>query len=82
MAKRLFRFGEVMEDAMSMELSHKQAREYARCQRARGLVWMFHRNHWHIVANYNDGRVWNGQAHIVPTALNPKEDWEAIAQGV
>lgn len=64
-----------------VKLTAKDAREYARNQPGAGLIWLCppRTRHWAIVANFQDGSVWNGQAQIVPSAQDPADDWLALA---
>jgi hypothetical protein len=75
MSYRNFAFGKVPGD--TMRLTNHQAREFARVQDGTGLVWMMRRGHWAIVANYEDGRVYEGNEQIVPTPLYPAWHWAA-----
>lgn len=73
-----FKFGAQLGQRLE-KLTCAQAREYARAQQCAGYVWMLRRGHWCIVANYDDGTVWNGQAQCVPCKPDPHDDWLALS---
>lgn len=73
---RKFIIGPTADTDKAERMRHAQARELARGQPGNGYVWMLVNRHWHIVANYSDGSVWNASAKCVPCKPDPCEDWE------
>jgi len=82
-----FRFGGIKAGTTFLslpqhEMTFTQAREFARCQPGKGYVWWLvcrgSGKHWAIVANYNDGSVWNGEDPSTPSQVNPTDDWRYL----
>lgn len=79
-AGRKFVVSFVAATGSAQRMTHAQARELARSKPGNGYVWMLIGKHWHIVANYDDGAVWNGLEKCVPAKPDPRDDWEYLAR--